>query len=251
MESVDRRILGAFRCVDAVTQNAIPDPLPVRSGDLLLRANRLAIYVVFLAPKMLNLTEHFLPPGVWPAPLPFEVTIQDPRLRYLPRRAQVRLPRALTPYTDPQSVLQPQSIPLYPSPAAPVAPNWAVIRASVRKKSAVPPQGLPWTVLQVTRDSDSAVLATGMTDPNGEALLAIPGLSRQVSQSGGGAVMQPSVTVTIRAYFDATTLQQPDSWVPNPDDILGTLTDAKWKTATQPAQISAGQTLTATLEITV
>ena len=100
-ESVDRRVLGAFRCVDAVTGTSVLNALSVATSQVLVRPNRSSIYVIFNAPGLDALTAQFDPTLPWPAPATFEVSIQDPSRRYLPRRANVEAPRKLPPPVDP------------------------------------------------------------------------------------------------------------------------------------------------------
>jgi len=265
IESVDRRVLGAFRCIDAITGNSVVDPLRVSNTQLLIRPNRSGIYVIFDGRQFESLTTQFIPDTPWPNPQPFEVTIKDPSLRYLSRRAQVQTPEELiatgiaTIDSPPvigsppqaQSPFDPQRIILYPSPSAGVAPNWAVIRASVVQAGTNPPKGLPWAVLRVSLPTGNNVLATGMADARGEALLAIPGLGVQPSQSSHGSVTESTVDVRVDAWFDPTVLTQPPGWIPNPDEILNRLFDPELKNSAQSAQIGAGQTLSLSFAISV
>jgi hypothetical protein len=213
-ESVDRRVLGAIRCVDAITGNSIVSAMSVTSSQLDLRANRKAIYVIFNAPGLNARTAQFDPVLPWPAPATFEISIQDPSRRYLPRRANVQAPQKLPPpidpskpfdpatvLSDPAVVFNPQPVAMFPSPAAPVAPNWGVIHISVIKSGSTPLQGLPWTVVQVARSDNKTVLATTVGDARGEAILAIPGLGPEVSGSDTGAVTQATVAVTVTAWL--------------------------------------------------
>ncbi len=265
---VDRRILSALVCVDAMTGLSLSAPLPVTAPQWTLKANRSGVYVVFDGPGMRALTTQFVPSGTWPAPTTFEVTLQDPNRRYLPRRAKVGAPMkvpviapttggsaanpaAIAALQDPTSVFDPQRVPLYPAPSAAFGPNWAVIHASVVKSGSTPPQGLPWAILQVTRTSDGAVLATGQADANGEALLAIIGLSMTASTTGTGPVTISTVDVTVKAYFDPSVLTQSSSWIPNPDDILTNLSNPALKSASQPAQLDSGQELAMSFAISV
>lgn len=250
-ESVDRRVLGAIRCVDAITGDSIAEMMSVTSSQLDLRANRRAIYVIFNAPGLNPRTWQFDPVLPWPGPTTFEISIQDPSRRYLPRRAQVKAPQPLPPSADPLLVFNPQPVSLFPSPAAPVSPNWAVIYISVVKSGATPPVGLPWSVVQVARSDNKAVLATTVADKRGEAILAIPGLGPEISDSASGAVTQPTVAVTVAAWFDPTVLSQPAGWIPNPDDMLTTLTTGPFKTASLTASVGPGQTVTKSLAISV
>ena len=257
-ESVDRRILGAFICVDSITGNSIPGPIPVTAPQWALKQNHSGVYVIFDGPGLDSLTTQFIPSTTWPTPVSFEVTLQDPNLKYLPRRANVKTPQsvpvippapagsetnpaAIAALQNPATVFDPQKVPLYPSPSAPFGPNWAVIHASVIRSGTTPPQGLPWAVLQITRNSDNAVLATGQSDVNGEALLALLGLSPQPNTSGTGPVTLSTVAVTAKAFFDPSVLTQPVGWVPNPDDILSNVSNPALKSVSQALQLGSGQ----------
>ena len=263
-ESVDRRVLGAFRCVDAVTGTSVLNALSVATPQLSLRPNRSSIYVIFNAPGLDALTTQFDPTLPWPAPATFEVSIQDPSRRYLPRRANVEAPRKLPPPVDPTQpvdstkvlsdlavVFNPQPVQLFPSPSAPVSPNWGVIHVSVIRSGSTPPKGLPWAVVQAARTDNKALLATTVADARGEGLLAIPGLGPEVSGSDTGAVTQATVAVTVTGWFDPSVLNQPSKWIPNPDDILNNLASASFKTGSLTTQVGPGQTVNRSLAISV
>jgi hypothetical protein len=263
-EPVDRRVLGAIRCVDAITGNSIMNALSVTSSQLLLRANRRAIYVIFDAPKLDPQTTQFDVSSPWPNASTFEVSIQDPNRQYLPRRANVQAPQKLPPpidpsqpfdpakvLSDPAVVFNPQPVSLFPSPAAPVSPNWAVLHVSVVRNGSTPPKGLPWTVVQVARSDNKTVLATTVGDARGEAILAIPGLGPEVSGSDTGAVTQATVAVTVTAWFDPSVSSQLSTWIPNPDDMLNNLTNASFKTGNLTTSVGPGQTVNRSLAISV
>jgi hypothetical protein len=254
-ESVDRRILGAFVCVDAISGSSVVPAVPVTAPQWAVTPNRSGIYVIFDGPGLDLLTGQFLPSGTWPAPVSFEVTLQDPTLRYLPRRANVQAPLAVPTIPPvpaaPSGVFAPQQVSLYPSPAAAIGPNWAVIHASVTLSGATPAQGLPWAILQVVRDTDGTVLATGQTSTNGEALLAVIGLTVQANTSGTGPVTVSTVAATVTAYFDPSVLSQPTSWISNPDDILTNLSNPALKSSSQAVQLGSGQELSMSFAIAV
>lgn len=263
-ESVDRRVLGAIRCVDAITGNSVLNALSVTSSQLTLRPNRSALYVIFNAPGLSAQTTQFDPVLPWPSPSTFEISIQDPSRRYLPRRAKVQVPRKLPPpidpsqpfdpakvLSDPAVVFNPQPVSLFPSPSSPVSPNWAVIHISVIRSGSTPPKGLPWAAVQVSRTDNKAVLATTIGDARGEALLAIPGLGPEISGSASGSVTQATVNVTVTSWFDPSVLNQPSGWIPNPDDILTNLASASLKTASLTTQVGPGQTVNRSLAISV
>jgi len=248
-ESVDRRVLGGFVMVDAITNASVTSALSVTSTQLKLRANRSGIYAIFDAPGFSALNTQFIPvTAQWPASAAaapsFEVSVQDPTLRYLPRRAQVGAPQPLA------SLGTPQRVALYPSASAGVALNWAVIRAAVTGSKG---QGLPWAVVRALK-SDNSVAATGVTDARGEALLAVPGLGAQISDSGSGPVTVGTTAVTVQAWFDPSVLKQPAGWIPNPDDILnipGGLAASALPTGKTTGSISATQVFFAGITISV
>jgi hypothetical protein len=256
IENCDHRVLGGFQCVDAITNGSIVDPLKVSSSQLVLRPNRSGVYAVWDGPNLRKYTA-FDPVLPWPAPTAFEIAIQDPSLRYLPRRSNIQVPQPLPtnpappapPFTASTSQAisyGPQLITLYRGPAAPVGPNWAVVRASVAS-DATPPVPLPWAVLQVL--NGATVMATGVADSNGQALLAIQGLGLRVSSSAGGPVTEVTTAATVQVWFDPTILSQPAGWVSNPDDILQNLTSSAWKTASAAIQIGPGQTVIVPLTV--
>jgi hypothetical protein len=254
-ENVDRRILGAFVCVDAITGSSIVPPMQVTAPGWRVVPNRSGSYVIFDGPGMDALTDQFIPADTWPAPISFEVTLQDPNRSYLPRRVNVQAPLAVPTappaFTTLSGVFAPQSVPMYPSPAGAIGPNWATVHASVMKSGTTPPQGLPWAVLRVVRDSDSKVIATAQTDANGEALIAVVGLTVQANSEDGGPVTVATTAATITAYFDPSVLNQPSGWTPNPDDILNNLSNASLKSTSNAVQLGPGQESPLSFEITV
>jgi len=276
-ESVDRRILGAFQCVDAITGSALIDAIPVTmqqstviSQPWVVKANRSGVYVIFDGPNFSKVTQEFSPTD-WPTGdeiVKFEITLTDPSGRYLPRRAKVRAPQdlpaippalsgsstnpaALAALRDVNTVFDPQPVKLYPAPSAPIGPNWAVIHASVVQAGTTPPKSLPWAALQITRDSDNQVLASGQAYKNGEALLAVRGLTAQPSSSGTGPVTVSTVAVTVKAFFDPSVLDEADDWVPNPDDILNNTSNPALKNDSQSVQLTSGQELVMNFNISV
>jgi hypothetical protein len=241
-ELQDRRVLGGVVFVDAITQTSIVDRLTVTSVDLTLRPNRSGVYAIFDAPGFGALTSQFAPAAAgWPAAQSFEITVSDPSLRYIARRAQVVAPQPLA------APVTPQRVALYAGPARALAPNWAVVRASVTANDG---RQLPWAVLQVVK-SDNSVIATGMTDARGEAMLAVTGLGVQVSANASGSVTEVTIPVTVQAWFDPGALQQAPGWIPNPDDILANLASNSLKTGQQSGALGPGQTLLAAISISV
>jgi hypothetical protein len=242
LESVDRRVLGGFAFVDSITSASIAAPLSVVSQVLKIKGNRSGVYAVFDGPGFRSLTTQFIPTGTWPPTQDFEITVSDPGGHYLARRVKIKAPQELV------GAFAPTKLTLYPSAKATVDLNWAVVRASVTSSAGA---GLPWSVVRVILKSDNSVLATGMSDDRGEALLAVAGRGYQVSDKTTDPVTETSEAVTIQAWFDPGVLQQPKNFVPNPDDILGNLANPALKTATSDGALSPRQTLAVPITISV
>ena len=131
LEQSDRRVLGGFVLSDAITHASVLTPLNVTSKQLKIKVNRSGVYAIFDAPTFSAPTGQFLSATAsWPVGQS-EVTVQDPSLRYLPRRAQVQAPQTPAVGNPQVTFAGPQSIALYPSPSAGVELNWAAVRATV------------------------------------------------------------------------------------------------------------------------
>lgn len=268
MENVDSHVLAGFCCVDAITSASVVSSLSVVAEPLSLRRNASGIFAVMDAPGIdRNSTQMLIPdPASWPGPTSYEITIQDPSLRYLSRRATIQVPQPLPPIinrggstpapptsTTPTGapaplppLTTPQTVVLYPSPAATLAPLWAVARASVVSTD-VPAKPLAGAVVQAATDKKTAI---GVTNSKGEALLAVPGLGLQLSSSDSGSVTEKTTAVTLNAWFDPALLGKPANWIANPDDILHNLSTMKAAGA-QTLQLAPGQTLFVTLAISL
>lgn len=241
-ESVDRRVLGGFVFVDGITGAPVEKPLAVISPVLRVKGNSGGIYAIFDGPGFRALTTQFVPITLWPAPSKFEITVIDPSGAYLARRAQIEAPRMLT------GMAAAQRVDIYPGPGAGVEANWAVARVSVRSNAGA---ALPYAVVRVLLASDASVMATGVADARGEALLAVVGLGIQVSSSATDPVMDQTTAVTVQAWFDPGVLTKPKGWIPNPDDMLGNLASPSLKTGMQPGALGARQTMFANITISV
>jgi len=272
IENVDRHVLAGFCCIDAITGTSIVDPLFVNGAPLSLRRNSSGIFAVMDAPGVdRNKAQALIPdPVSWPKPTAYEITINDPSLRYLARRANIQVPQPLPPpvnrgvlapppstSTTPAAgpaplppLTTPQTVVLYPSPAAPVAINWAVVRASV-VSSDTPAKPLAGAVVQVApSEGPPPKTAIGVTNFSGEALLAVPGLGLQLSSNGSGSVIEKTTAVNVNAWFDPALLKTPPNWITNPDDILSKLTTMKTATP-QTLQLAPGQSVFVTIAISL
>jgi hypothetical protein len=259
-EQVDRRILGAFVCVDAMTGNSIPGPLLASNPLWKLKPNQSGIFVIFDGPGFNDQTGQFVLEGAWPAAVSFEITIQDPQGAYLPRRATIKAPLAVPAVTaanistvtsDKTAVFDPQPVTLYPTAAAAVSPNWAVIRVSV-VRAAAPSAGLAWAYVRADSvPAGTEPLAEGVTGLNGETILVVRGQSTQVSSSAAGPLTAATIPVRVSAWFDPTILRQPPGWISNPQDLSDNISGGGLTTNSLAASIGAGTRLNLTIPLAV
>jgi hypothetical protein len=246
----ERRILGAFRMVSAITGTSIDSDFVVDAGKLDVLRNRSGVFLVRDAPGMRDLTFKSDVRGVTlPAQQQFELTVKDDDRVYLPRRFKLTLPRKIGPTTDPDSVFNAVIVQMYPTAAAPVAQSWALLRVSVIKAGDPARAGLPWSLVQVTRKSDNTVLKTGLSDARGEALVSVIGLPARSTNGGSGTLLSSEVDVDVTAFFDPANADKPQDFVPDPDDLIAKL--GTMKSNSQPAKIASGRTNKVAIEIAV
>lgn len=176
-ETIDRRYLGALRFVDNITQNVVRRPMKINAPGVRFFTNQSQLQVISYAKGLeSHLTEFDAPPGQPVAEsIVFKMIIEDPLGQYLPREFSLKLPRKSNPEED-GNVFTPIDIPLFSSPRASLSPNWSIIRASVfdlkEMKEEIPIRG---ALLRV-KDESNKVIASGLTDQRGEALIIIPGI---------------------------------------------------------------------------
>jgi hypothetical protein len=214
-ESVDRRVLGAVRFVDAVSRLPVMAPLLVRADGVSWVRNRRNLYVIVHAPGLDAHTAEWLAPPDEPAigSVRVELTVRDGARRYLARRAVVRLPR------DPDaeraaerdSLFQPADIALYPAPSSGVAAGWSVVRGAVA--GAAPNTTLAHALVRVVGAGD-ALLARAMSDERGEVLVAVPNIPVTTFDGGDGPVLATQVDATLQVVHDPVAAVPPD-----PDDL--------------------------------
>lgn len=175
LEWSDSRILGAIRCMDAVTQLTILHDVRLSAVGVRFVRNRQGYYIMTTAPGLEAYTHSFLLSDPAPPPTVLQLIAIDPLGRYLPRQVEVRLPRDPDPAnaSAASSVFQPTNVRFYPSPVAPIEPGWAVLRATVTESSQN--QRLPWSLIRVTLPEDPTAYLS-QADWRGEALVAVPGI---------------------------------------------------------------------------
>lgn len=201
LERVERRVLGALRCIDATTGAAIDLPLQVELAGSRLQRNRSGLYVIHTINELAGHTSAFAQPPSTPAvaSLKLVATLSDPSGRYLPRLVDLALPRDPLPGHGgiPESLFQPIDIPLYPASAAPLGANWAVLRINVSESGG---DALGGALLRISKGG--TVLARGLTDWRGEALLPVSGVPVTTWSDTPGAVVASEIEVTLEAVFD-------------------------------------------------
>jgi hypothetical protein len=236
IEFVDRRVLGAFRLVDAATGLPIITPAAVETrrvtvagpaGDVVLsesavriQRNRSGVYVLMTAPffdvrsnpvdgQPPAYTATFdspqTPLEVAGGPLRVNLAVIEAGPQFLPRALQINLPRSLV-RTAPDSVFEPQAVSLFRAPGAPVQDGWTVLRVRVTEALSDPVNPLPGVLVRAFRSPRTvgdAPIAAAMTDwrgrMRGEALLPVAGIQRFRPGSAGTVIVRDQ-----EIEFDAT-----------------------------------------------
>ena len=204
LERVEFRVLGALRCLDAVTGTPIERAMSVEAQGTRIVRNRSGLYVLIEAPGFDDYNASFPAPPATPAvgSVAFPVTVSDPLGAYLPRSASISLPRDPDPANagSDTSLFRPIELPMLPSPAGAVATNWAVLRISVTANNG---DCLGGALIRVLRNG--SVLARGLSDWRGEALVPVAGVPVTTFSEDANAVVITEIEVTLQAVFDAAS----------------------------------------------
>jgi hypothetical protein len=248
-ELLDRRVLGAVRFVDAVTGLEVAVPLQVTSPGVRWIWNRRGWGVIADAPGLHHHTETFPAPPAGDAigSRRVELGIVDPSGAYLARRVTIALPRDPDPEhaAAPGSLFRPVEARMFRSPAAGVSLAWAVVRVSV--SAAGTGRGLGGVLVRVLRGAAApVVMASGMSDRRGEALVAVPGVP--VTTFGSGAnVLATEVSVTLQAIVDPDGREPPD-----PDDLETRLGAPGIRSASvEDVALASGRTVVQAIAVTL
>lgn len=200
LERLESRVLGALRCVDAATRAAIEPPLRVSADGARIRRNGSGLYVLVQADALAAHEAAFDAPPALPAPgtVTLAIEVSDPSMRYLPRLVSLSLPRDPAPDAPAaQSLFTPVELPMYPSPAGTTGVNWSLLRVTVRDDGG---QALGGALLIVR--SGGQVLARGLSDGRGEALVAVPGVPVTTWSDAPGAVITSTIDAALEVVFD-------------------------------------------------
>ena len=239
IESADRRVLGAFQCVDAATRLPIAEPVTVEvrgatiAGTPLdvalhkhavtIRQNRSGQFVVFAMPFFGAYTSTLdnppPPPQTAVDPLLLHLAVTPAGPHYLPQEFQFALPRALDPEAS-DSVFRVEPVALFRAPSAPVQDGWAILRALVTQAGVTPLNLLPGVLVRVFRSPRGVAdlpIGAGMTEwrgaARGEALVPVAGIER-FRPGSGAAVIETDQAIEFEATrhsgFTGAAGQLPD-----------------------------------------
>jgi len=229
IELIDERVLGALQLTDHVTQAALTRPLRLTAGNASVIRNRRGYYVVTHAAGLEAHGTAFQAPPAEPGleSNSYTFTIHDPQRRYLPREVVLRLPRDPDPahIDNANSLFRPHDVAMYPTATAVLAHNWSSIRASVTQ--GVARSAVRGALLRVIDTSDDSLLASGLSDELGEALVIIPGVpvTKFANEDdgpvhgggGGGGNAEPPVIVNTLPVRLELSLGATTPWPVNPD----------------------------------
>jgi len=205
LERTEWRVLGALRFVDATTRVPIARGLRVEAPGATLVRNRSGLYVIRHWNVLATHESEFPAPPANPAlaSQSLQLNVSDPAGDYLAVAAQIRLPRNSDPAQAhaADSLFQPAEVALYPSARAPVGVNWAVLRVSLTESASG--DALGGALLRV--QSNGNVIARGLTDWRGEALVPVVGVPVTTFSDDANAVVISEISVSLQAAFDATS----------------------------------------------
>lgn len=224
IEHVERRVLGALEFVSAATGARVAEPLRISADGLTTRRNASGLVVLWSARGLEPHNDVFLEPPGTPAveSVGFDLDIEDPSRRYLPRRAHIDLPRKAAPETDPDSVLVPIRIELMPAPATPTTGTATVLRVRVAAAATpVPRKGIANAYLRATLALDPPRLATAMTDARGEGVLVVAGVDPVVA-TPGPSPLGKEFDASVEIVLDSAVARLADSEAipcPDPEEI--------------------------------
>ena len=189
VEWVDRRVLGAFRLVDAtaglpvagparvmVRAVAIADPagavpVPLANNAVVVRRNTSGLFVLLTAPFFDDYVNSFgsplAPAETAPGPLRLHIAAIPETTSHLPQEFDFELPRSLD-HATANSVHRANDVALYRAPASPVLSGWSVLRVHVTQAGGTSP--LPGVLVRVFREPRAAgdsPIGAGMTEWRG------------------------------------------------------------------------------------
>lgn len=239
VEHVDRRVLGAFQFVDAVTQLPIivAARVEVRSATLLpdenvplvpesvrLRQTRSGVWAIMRAPFFDTYAETFVnpetPEEVEGTSLRLRIAVTDAGPNYLPQEFDFDLPRDIE-----DDIFEPVAVQLFRAPGAPVLGGWAVLRTRVLTAGGDPLGGVLVRVFRHPRQDGDNPIGQGMSDwrgdLRGEALVAAADIPR-FRPGEEDEVLASTQAVQFAAVRDSNFAGEPNDLPDGPRIVAGT-----------------------------
>lgn len=224
IERIEQRVLGALRLIDRVSQTPLTRAMRLTSTNAASVRNMRGYYVVTHAAGLEAHTAAFQQPPAIPAlgANSYTFEINDMQNRYLPRLVRLQLPRDPNPSNigNANSLFRPIDVAMYPASTASLAHNWSSLRATVTQgPDQIPLRG---ALLQVIAKEDNLLIASGISDSRGEALVIVPGVPiTKFADTGdvGGAGDVPPVVVNTLPVRLELSLSSNATWPVNPDDL--------------------------------
>lgn len=206
LERIESRAIAALRFVDAATRVPIATPLDVEVARSTLRRNGSGLYVITSAAALPGHETSFEAPPDQPpvGSVALRVLVRDPSARYLARSASIALPRDPDPSHAAQadSLFRAIDIALCAASAAPVGANWSVLRVSVAAAN----DAIGGALLRVI--ANGTVLARGMSDWRGEALVVVPGVPVTTWSDDPAVVVVDTLAAQLEVTVEPASLQR-------------------------------------------
>lgn len=227
-ETIDRRYLGALKCVDRATGFHLTRAIKIEAQQVRFYRNHSSLYVIQDVPGLEQYTRAFNPVPGEPATGSVAVTVSlsDPLNQYLPRSLQINLPRDADPAHSVQedSLFNPVQVKLYAAPNASLMTNWSTVRVSViRDSDDSDEEPVAGALLRVVRTADDFVLSSGLSDQRGEALVIVPGIpitqfADETDSNDDDDEPAPVVVSEIPARLEVSLPANP-VWPVDPDEL--------------------------------
>lgn len=238
----DERVLGAVRFVDGVTG------LPIRETPQIVGArvsqSGSGLTVIRAPAPLPSGLDHYVhrfrgPPHAdeaAPGTVALTLEVRMPSGRYLARQVTLNFPRQAESAEQPDYLLNPIEVTLYPASTYGIEPLWAVLRLSILQQGSTPAIPLAGVVVSAVTPASAPnpniVLGRGLSDRRGELLLVVPGLRP-------ATLLSPETSVNLEARRDNTSPGLPD-----PDQLINAAGDEPWLAVAQRTNvvIAPGQT---------
>ena len=197
-DRTERRVLGALRCVDATTGAPLLQDLQIEAPpSVRIQRSRSGLVVL----------HEWLPLAAAPGgagPLALTLSVSDPKGQYLARLVRIHLARDthLARAALAGSLFHPLVVPMYLASSGRIRPQWAALSASLRDAGSS--DALGGVLLRVV--SDGQVLARGISDWRGEALVPVVGMPTSTWSAEAGAVVVTEISATLEAIADPASV---------------------------------------------